>query len=321
MGREIPPLSPTETAVFYAVARYRFISVELLLRVVDATRGTIRDAAHRLHVFGLLGSTAPKRHKFDPHDPAARREFGKPSLFWVSDKGAAYLDELREDDPAAPWVLGSKRKPDDREGREDAHRLGIVAIHIAFRAWAEATGKTGVSFLCDFEPGVATKATKVPYPGPNGEEWSYNADGFARFRLTPEGHTQLMVIEFERGGRAYDLSPFFTSKLAGISFAARHELVERYKARQENRHVPTPPYLIVFATEAMRRKALADWPDPAAPAWGQFFVKSLPEIEAKGADFSRGWWRISGGQRDLYAAARASSPDRAAPPSPVGPNA
>lgn len=294
--RRVDHLSPTETAVLHAVARYRYINTALLQRVVAASRQTIRDATHKLHVFGLVGSTGPKQHKFNPADPEARREFGKPSLFWVSLKGAKYLNERRQTDPAVPWVLGSDRRPDpDRDDREDAHRLGIVVVHIAFRAWAEATGRAGVSFLCDFEPGVTTKATAIPYRRPNGEQDGYYPDGFARFRLAPDTPEELMVLEFERGGRAHSLSKFFRSKLAGIRYAAAHDLVEECKGLEG-----AAPFLIVFATEKMRTDALAMWPDKPAPEWGRFFVKALPEIEAEGADFSRDWWRIGGGRCDLY---------------------
>lgn len=301
--RPIPPLAPVETAVLYAVARYRFINVELLHRVVDATRQTIRDAARRLRVLGLLGSTGPSLRKFDPDDPDDRREFGKPSFFWVSEKGATYLAERRQADPAVPFVIGSKRRPD--EGKEDEHRLGVVAFHITFRAWAEATGKVGVSFLSDFEPGSfgMEKVTAVPYVTASGIERAYRPDGYARFRVAPDAPQELMVLEFERGGARNDPSPFFRKKLPGIEFAARHELVEEYK-----QHRSAAPYLIVFATDRLRERALPLWPDKDARIWQRFFIKSLPEIEADGADFSRGWYRPDGSRPSLFAGPGAPSP-------------
>lgn len=302
MAREVKP-SPLETAVLWEIARYRFVNVELLHRVVDASRGSIRDAARRLRVLGLIGSTAPKARKFDPETEDARREFGKPALFWVVAKGERHLAERRAHDPRVPFVLASDRRT--RTKNEVEHRLGIAAIHIAFRQWTERRGFPGVSFLCDFEPGShgREKVTAIPYVW-EGQRVTFSPDGYARFRLAEGAAKELLVIEYERGGAGHALSEFFRDKLPGIRRAAALDVVERAKLPGQDN---AAPFLIVFATAKMRTAALCDWPDQTAPVWGRFFVKAMDELEAPEADFSRGWWRIGGGRCDLYAAAPAVS--------------
>ena len=115
-------LTPTEWAVLRAIALYRFINVELLHRVVPATRGTIRNAAHKLYRFGLVGRTGRKR----TDEADERPEIGVPHVFWLSVKGAGHMRRHGQG-----LAIGATRRLSGEGDIE--HRLGIVAVHIAFR--------------------------------------------------------------------------------------------------------------------------------------------------------------------------------------------
>ncbi|WP_342154488.1 hypothetical protein [Methylorubrum sp. SB2] len=294
--------SQHEYEILLDIALYRLLSVELLHKLGHGTPETIRKALRMLRRQCLVGSTAPSTK------PAPEKaEVGTPHLFWLSPKGDRTLNELHGHRVA----IGATRR--FGKDNEIEHRLGIVAIHMAFRAWAKATGKRDISFVCDFEPGSPGrgKVTTIRYnkqeATPGGlikTAASYLPDGYARFAFPdPTLPPQLMVVEFERGGGRGDLSMFFRGrknrppKLDGIREAAEHDVVEQAKA------LGSPaPYLIVFGTEETRDRALnGRWPDRGAEVWRRFFIKSLPEIEAEGADFQNGWWRVDGSRRDLYA--------------------
>jgi hypothetical protein len=219
-----------------------------------------------------------------------------PHLYWLTHRGAATLNELdgREGELAA---LGADR----RFGTENEvlHRIGVVELHMAARAWCERAGVALDGFTLDFEPGShgRHKATTIA-----GKGYRFTPDALAWVRSAEVNAPRLLVIELERGGQRGDLSKFFREKLPHLRALAEGGYLDRHPG------LPAElAFLIVFGSHAKRkdgtprllhREALGAWPDPAARVWDRFFIKSQDEAAA---DFGAGWWQPGGRpQRDLF---------------------
>lgn len=275
MPREVP-VSPLQLRLLKALHVYRLLTYDMMRRVgVGRDPGALAGAARYLHARGLVG-----RHE----GVLVSRVTSLPLIYWLTPRGAGALFQHDGTD-----AVGSERTFGDLH--EVLHRLGIVDIHIALRAWAEAAGVELLQYVTDFEPGSRGrhKATKIDGPG-----LTFVPDALAWLRLPGESEADLLVIELERGGERGDLTRFFSGsqnrgKLTFLRTVSAGCYIENALGTPA-RPLARPRFLVVFKDNALREKALARWNaarfEPNHDDWSWFFIKSLPEVAA---DPGGGW--------------------------------
>lgn len=277
-----------------ALDLYRLLSHDMMRRIGVASRDAI----------GPLAEFARRRKLIDC-TPAnlfsGQRKV--PHLYWLTHKGAATLNKF-EGRAADDEAIGAARRFGHLN--EVMHRIGLVELHIAARAWCHAAGYDLDGFTVDFEPGSYGRQKKTAF---KGDGWGYAPDGLAWVRRPGDAAPRLLVLELERGGEAGDLYPFFKHKLPHMRAVAAGEYVEDHFGLGA-----AARFLIVFGSHATKRdgtrrplhqEALARWPDPADPVWDGFFIKSEDEATE---NFGLGWHQPGDRPgRDLFKAARAAS--------------
>lgn len=270
-----------------ALDLYRLLNHDMMRRIGVAGRDTIGPLAEFAKRRKLVDCTAA------PVVAGVRR---LPHLYWLTHKGAATLnkfDGLTGDDEA----IGAARRFGHLN--EVMHRIGLVELHIAARAWCHAAGIELDGFTVDFEPGSSGRQKKTAF---KGEGWGYSPDGLAWLRLPGEDDPRLLVLELERGGEAGDLYPFRTQKLPHMRAVAAGEYVEDHFGLDA-----AAQFLIVFGSHAIKRngtkrplhlEALDQWPEPENPVWDRFFIKSEDEAAE---NFGAGWHQPGDRpRRDLF---------------------
>jgi len=266
-----------------ALNTYRVLTYDMMLRLgVASNQKDLGLTADYLDRTGLIG--------INPAAIVKRR--GLPNLHWLTPKGAAVLFDI---DPASA-ATGADRTSDDYH--ETMHRLGLVELHIALRAWAAAAGVEVVEVVCDFDRGAQgeRKATTLR---DKASGFMLAPDLLAWVRLPDEDAPWPLVIELERGGERGDLTVFFSrdkrrGKLRRLREASAGRLIEHLYARR-GEPIQRPRFLVVFGSHArdakgnkveLHRKALDRWPDGSHPDWNWFFIKDQDEAAA---DFGGGW--------------------------------
>ena len=272
-------LEPDHLQLMRELHTYRLLNYDMMRRLgsLGRDRERIGAAARYLVRRNLANCTEA---------PLVSRVTRLPHLYWLTPRGAATLnnlDGLSEDDAA----IGASRR--FGEMHEVLHRVGIVELHIAARSWCGTAGAALDGFTTDFEPGSRGrhKATAIGHAGDR-----LTPDAVAWVRLPGEDDQRALLFELERGGTGEALGPFFRHKLPRMrTWAAGNRVEEKLDLSSLAR------FLIVFASESMRSKALARWPEPEAPEWARFFIKSLPEALA---DFGGNWHQPGRQPRPLY---------------------
>lgn len=272
MQREVK-VSPLQLRLMQALHTYRLLTYDMMRRVgVARDLAGIAAAARYLHKHGLIG-----RHE----GVLVSRVTALPLIYWLTPRGATALHNLDGTE-----AIGSKRTFGDLH--EVLHRLGIVEIHIALRAWAGRSGVEVVRYITDFEPGTSAgphKATKIDVPG-----FTFVPDALAWLRLPDEQEPRLLVVELERGGERGDLTRFFSASKGKLSFlrtvSAGHYIENALG--EPSRPLASPRFLVVFKDDALRGKALDKWNterfEPEHQDWAWFFVKSLSEVAGNFGD-------------------------------------
>lgn len=259
------------------LAKYTLLTIALAVRVgVGRDRSAVGAALAQLQRVNFVDSTPGK---FIPG-------LGElSSVFWLTAKGANLLHELDGIE-----VATSRRRMSWLN--EGAHRLDVVRTHITLREWVASVGGTVPQVVVDFEAGWPgrQKATMFEWiDKATRRKKRFPPDAWAQVNLSG-GRKHLLVIEVERGGATADLAAF-REKLPRLRALAESERVE-----DEFQLPDAARFIVVFRTEAMRRRALSKWPDPDAAVWGHFFVKSYYEMH----DFNGAWAQPGRQSRPLF---------------------
>lgn len=248
--------------------------------------GDIRDVRHALH--GLEGCRWIRKTRAALISGVKRL----PALYWITTKGAAGAAALGIEATGSDRELGTEQ--------EIEHRIGIVEVHMALRAWAASAGATVDEVVVDFEAtgptgptaGKKDRLRKATSIVDDDSGFLYVPDMLARVTLAGETEPELLVVEVERGGAAANLSKFRSVKLPWILRACQTDLVERtFGADHAAR------FLVIFQHGNMKRRALEKWILPELPEWRLFFVKSLDELAG---DFNAGWAQPFGALVSLF---------------------
>lgn len=260
--------------VLHAVAYYHLLTIEQMQRVgvAGGSRRRIDDAVRLLKRKYLIDGNEARQVAYFDHVAAQH---------WLTRRGAEVVG-----------AVGSRRT--SKSLREAKHRIAIVDVHIDLRAWVMAAGGSLEQFVPDFTPGRrwGHKPTKI-----EGSGHSFSPDALAKVTLA-DGKGRILVLEVERGGDRQDRAAFRRGIEHWRGVAGSEVVEDRLNASGAAR------FLLVFQSAEMRRKAMAQWPDPADAIWHRFFCKGLDELAG---DFNVGWWQPGGGRHTLFPAGLAVS--------------
>jgi hypothetical protein len=275
--------TPAQKHVLEALATYQMLNASQMHRLGVAR--DIRDVRHALH--GLDGCRWIRKTGSALISGVKRL----PALYWITTKGAAGAAALGIEATGSDRELGTEQ--------EIEHRIGIVEVHMALRAWAASAGATVDEVVVDFEatgpvdPDAEKKdrLRKATSIVDDDSGFLYVPDMLAWVTPPGEPEPQLLVVEVERGGAAANLSKFRSVKLPRILRACQTDLAERaFGAAHAAR------FLVIFQHGNMKRRALEKWIFPDVPEWELFFVKSLDELH----DFNGGWAQPFGAVVSLF---------------------
>ncbi len=270
MARPFTP-SAAQIRALAALATYRMLNAALMQRLgVARDIGDVRDELRDLVRRRWVGQT-------EAHLISGVKRL--PSLYWITPAGAAGAAGHGIEAVGSNRELGTEH--------EIEHRLAIVETHMALRAWAAGAGVAVNGVICDFDPtGPRTRTDPLRKVTAIG---SFVPDMIAK--VTPaDGEPRLLVVEVERGGAAESLTRF-RRKLPQLLQVCRDEVVENEFGVER-----AARFLILFQSRTMKVRALERWERPELPDWGQFFVKSLDELD----DFAGGWSQPSGVVKPLF---------------------
>jgi hypothetical protein len=277
-------LSEIDASVLQGLARFRFLTVEQMLAV-----GLAKDVKHlrtrlaRLEKARFLVKT---QKSFDTLNGG-----GLPSLYWLADKGAAFLQDEFGLPATAP-------NTSPQLGRDIPHRIGTVAVNIAFQKWAEGAGVGVGPVLAYYERGAKLDAAKRPMAQATTVEWGAGP-AWAAGSTTPDiitsatlvdGKARLLVIEYERGGVGGTPYPFL-KKLGTFRAAIDAGAIETHFGATS-----AARFLVVFSTPEMLAAAARGWPKAQDAIWDRFFLKTLDEV----GDFAKGWRSVTGTRKGLF---------------------
>lgn len=195
-SQELVRATPLEISVLEALATYRYLTVDQILRLgVSSSRRYLYDVlrSHRQRTRPLIGclkfGTYPKQGTL-------------PYLYYVTQQGANALLELGWPEPAIHYQRRVIAFHHDYH-----HRVACVDIHLTFNEWVHRTGGNITRYETYFDRTRKTgkglqQQTTISWPP--AERWKagkLTADALAEFSL--DGSTsRLCAIEYHRGRQA-----------------------------------------------------------------------------------------------------------------------
>lgn len=275
-------ISEIDASVLQGLARFRFLTVEQMRAV-----GLAKDEKH---LRSRLDRLTNARFIVQTGKSFERGLGGLPSMYWLADRGATFL----QDELGIP-VTAPNTSP--QLGRDIPHRIGTVAVNIAFQRWAEGAGVGVGPVLAYYERGAKLNAAKRPLAQATTVEWGAGPSWVAG-STTPDiitsatladGDARLLVIEYERGGVGGTPYPFL-KKLATFRAAIDAGAIEtQFGATSAAR------FLVVFSTSEMMAAAVRGWPEAQDAIWDRFFLKTLDEM----SEFDVNWRSVTGSRKSL----------------------
>lgn len=260
-----------------AIARYRFLTIPLAVRLGIGERARVRESLADLETRRLVN--------------VARREKsqGKAYVFTLSARGAAVLEEWAAEAGETRKVL--VRKSAVRVGAGLDQKLCTVSALMALDEWAAGTGAGVGRVMAEYDPhpaGLLQAATTVELDGVR-----YTADALAEVR-TPDGEEWLFAFEMETGGAEGRIDNFRAHLPDRVNVFANDILDDAVSWPKDNRAARC---LFIFDTGDLLAAAQRLVIGSKGRVWRKILFNTLPNVER---DFSAGWWQADGTTGSLF---------------------
>ena len=264
-------------ALLEALARYRFLTIPLAVRLGVGDRSRVRESLAELETRRLVN--------------VARREksLGKPYVFTLSARGAALLEEWAAEGGETRTV--PVRKSPVRVGAGLDQKLCTVSALMALDAWAAREGASVGRVVAEYDPhpqGLLQAATAVEFEGVK-----YTADALAQIRA-PDGEEWLFALEVETGGIEGRIDNFRAHLPARLEVFSSDVLDNALGWPETNRAARC---LFIFDTADLLAAAQRLVAGSKGDVWRKVLLNTLPNVER---DFAAGWWRADGTAGSLF---------------------
>jgi len=270
--QDIERTTPTEIAVYEALATYRYLTTQqmLKLKVSGSERylySTLRDLRNR------------KKRTVGSLDFGAMPTVGRlPILYYLTEHGASILEDY-----GRAWETIKHPKRVRLFSSDYFHRIRTIDFQIALRQWAEMNSANVDLFNTYFDFGQLKGGRAYPKTRVYWKGGSLVPDALFSF-TTEDGKQRLCTFEMHNGGRADRLANQVRQYVEAIHKEAI-ETVYQYDGAVRVLIVCEKP-----ETQTALQKIMAK-ENMAKSIKQRFFLKPFYEL---GNDFVDGWESIDG---------------------------